>query len=312
MLVARMTMARDRYLARLAELLAFLTLIALLCAPAVQAAYPGANGKVGYVWTEVGNSDVAFVRISSIPSSSAANCNSDSSGLASCAIGRASYSPDGKAIVAARVSDHGSLELLGANGQGVHILSRLTSDDEDPAFLPGGEKIVFSGTVNHQTNLYEVRINGTGLKQMTARGGSWPAPCPNGAIAFVGGNGLYIMGVHGRVRRLARGSVSTPDCAPDSRRILYSDAGGGIDTVAAKGGKPTRVRHARGSNPVYAPDGRFIAYVTNVYAQDLSNLIDEVWVSRLDGKVVSRDEVGNVVTSAGALTWQPRPKRRAR
>ncbi len=311
-LLARVTMDNQGNLARLAALPALLMLVALLSAPAVEAAYPGGNGRIGVIVTEVGQSDVAFVGISSIPSSSAANCHPDSSGVASCSIGRASYSPDGRSIVAARVANGGSLELVSANGKSVRILRQLTSNDENPAFLPGGKMIVFSGTVDHLTNLYEVGVDGTGLRQITTGGGSWPAPCSNGAIAFVGKDGLYITRVHGRPRRLVRGSVSTPDCAPNSRRIVYGNAVGGIDTVAARGGRHRGVRNAVGDNPVYSPDGRFIAYVTNVYAQDLSNLIDEVWVSRLDGKVTRRDEVGNVVTSAGALTWQPRSKSTAR
>ena len=197
--------------------------------------------------------------------------------------------------------------LASANGKHVRFLKQLTSDDEEPAFLPGGRWIVFTGKAGQGTNLYEVRVDGTGLKQLSTAGGSWPAPCANGTIAFVGGRGLYLIRAHGTRPRLivASRSVKTPECAPNSRRIVYDY---GL-TVSASGGRPRAIRNVS-SYPVYSPDGRFIAsdYSGLTPSGDLADL---VFVTRLDGRVVRSYTVGSGDGNPlGAVAWQARPRPR--
>ena len=100
---------------------------------------------------------------------------------------------------------------------------------------------MFAGTANGHQNLYTVRANSTGLKQLTTNGGSWPAPCGNGSIAFVNNGALYLRHRNGSVRRLAKRGVLTADCAPNSRSIVYATASH-VFIVKTTGGKPRRLK----------------------------------------------------------------------
>lgn len=152
-----------------------------MTAPGALATYQGRNGTLAYqVDTNDPNSgNVVDSDISSISSTSKANCEDPTGDEPPCEIGRFSYSPDGTRIVAER---SGQIEVLDADGTNVTVLKQLTSSDTEPAFLPNGTSIVFAGTMSGHRNLFSVNADGTGLKQLTTQGGSWPAPCGNGAI----------------------------------------------------------------------------------------------------------------------------------
>lgn len=288
---------------------------ALTVAPAASATYPGVNGPIAYP-DSINNPDTGEAtqtEISSIPGKSAVNCpGTKSDGSTSCDIGRFGYSPDGKQIVAARsqtgAAPSGQLAVLDRNGGNVRILSPLTSDDEQPAFLPGGHKIVFAGNANHRTNLYEVATDGTGLKQLTMTGGSWPAPCSNRTIAFINSGALYLINIDGsHLRRLVRRNVSTPDCAPNSRSIVYQGLNSDF-IVQTKGGSPQRV--PGGDTPVFSPDGKRTASVEDLPDPESggSPVQTIVVFERESGRRVRKQAVGDNlgVYTIGALTWVPR------
>ncbi|HET9104017.1 MAG TPA: hypothetical protein VFN55_11760 [Solirubrobacteraceae bacterium] len=194
-----------------------LSTMAMLATSAL-ATYPGRDGTLAYqVNTNDPNSGATVDSgISSIPNRSGADCADPTGNGAPCAVGRFSYSPDGTRIVAER---SGRLEVLRANGSNVTVFTQLTSRDIEPAFLPNGGGVVFAGTVSRHQNLYTVNAAGTGLRPLTTAGGSWPAPCRNGSIAFVDRGTLFLRQRNGRDRRLASRGVLTADCAPNSRSI---------------------------------------------------------------------------------------------
>ena len=278
-------------------------------APIALATYRGRDGTLAYqVDTHDPNSgNVVDSRISSISSSSRANCNDPTGVQAPCEIGRFSYSSDGKRIVAER---SGRLEVLGADGASVSVLKQLTSSDTEPAFLPHGRRIVFAGTVNGHQNLYTVNAAGTGLKQLTRHGGSWPAPCGNGSIAFVNRGALYLMRADGRVRRLVKRGVLTADCAPNSRSIAYA-TGFHLLIVRTTGGKPRRLKGGDGAEfPVFSPNGSRIASLQSLPDPQAGGYpVDTIVVQEArNGRRVSKDAIGDNlgVTTAGPLAWQPK------
>jgi len=121
-----------------------------------------------------------------------ASCDGDSLMSLSCFLGAPSYSRDGRRIVVSRQGlplvghgRQGSLLLIGADGTGARSLVRQTADDEHPAFLPSGNRLVFDGRRSPKgaVNLFTVGTNGAGLRQLTGRGGSQPAPCADGTKA---------------------------------------------------------------------------------------------------------------------------------
>ncbi len=276
-------------------------MVALAPAPAAFATYPGRNGKLAY--EEEGGDDatgnVAFSGISSIPLESRANCVSPDGGVstsAPCLISRISYSPDGRHIVAEVDGTNDRLEVLDAQGRHVRRLPLLTSMDTEPAYLPNGKRLVFTGTKDNQTDLYEVGIGGTGLTRLNTGGGSWPAPCANGSIAYVNHSGLYLRRPNGRSRLLVPSGAMRPDCAPNSGSVIYQTTKNHCRIVSTAGGTSRAVPGRCYDWPTFSPDGTRISSIS----QD--NLVT---VITLSGRTVSRRQPPYEAVAYPA--WQPLP-----
>ncbi len=271
-------------------------------------AFPGRNGTIAYQTDGNDGSNVQFSGISSIPQGSAANCTDtspDQNQGVDCFIGRFGYSPDGTRIVAAR---SGRLEVLDANGKDVRILTALTSQDSDPAFLPDGETIIFAGKAQGNSKLYTVKADGTGLRQVTTKGGSWPAPCANGSIAFVNNNALYMMRANGSGLRRLAGHASTPDCAPNGKSLVYEGRGGDF-IVNTGGGRSRRIKGGDGSWPVFSPDGARVASAQDSPSEAGGYSVPSiVVVEPKTGRRVRKQAIGDAAAAVtvGPLAWQPK------
>jgi TolB protein len=280
----------------------------MVTVPSALATFPGRNGTIAYQTEGNDGSNIQFSGISSIPQGSAANCtvtSPDQVGV-DCFIGRFGYSADGTRIVAER---SGRLEVLNANGKDVKILMALTSQDSDPAFLPDGETIMFAGKAKGITNLYTVNADGTGLRQVTTKGGSWPAPCANGSIAFVNHDALYVMRANGSGLRRLAGNASTPDCAPNGKSIVYEGRGGDF-IVNTGGGRSRRIKDGDGSWPVFSPDGARVASVQDLPSSEAGgySVPSIVVVERKTGRRVRKQAIGDAAgaVTVGPLAWQPK------
>jgi hypothetical protein len=285
-------------------------------APNALATFPGRNGSVAFQEDDINpdSGNVEFSGISSISHGSAANCADTSPAGdqgADCSIGRFGYSRDGTRIVAER---SGRLEVLDANGNNVNILPALTAQDSDPAFLPGGNRIVFDGKASGSTNLYTVNADGTSLRQLTSHGGSWPAPCANGSIAFIKHNALYLMRANGSgLRRIAR-HASTPDCAPNGKSIVYEGPGSSAsslrgDFIVNIRGGTRRIKAEDGSFPAFSPDGGLVASVQDLPDPQTGGYsVPSVVVERKNGRRVRKVSIGNNLGTAqfGPVAWRPR------
>lgn len=241
----------------------------------------------------------------------------NASGDQLCMFARPGLSPDGQRLV---VSWHaqgpgfpatplgpGRLMLLGADGSNPQTLPQLTASDTQPAFLPGGKRLVFTGRRSPKatSQLYEANLDGSGLRQISFRGGSWAAPCASGAIVFQRGADLWLIPAHGtHWTRLVRGG-SQPDCAPNSRQVVYVTRSRSQLALIGLNGRGRKVLpHGRGadegtgyavplSSPAFSPDGRSIAYLRsyNVDQQDGSR--NELDVSDLSGRIRSRQDIAD-------------------
>ena len=86
------------------------------------------------------------------------------------------FSPDGKKITFVRYSaSGGKIVVINSDGTGELVLP-LHGDNLAPSFSPDGQKVIFSSTMhsttgaNEDRELYEMKINGTGLKRLTTDG----------------------------------------------------------------------------------------------------------------------------------------------
>jgi Tol biopolymer transport system component len=197
--------------------------------------------------------------------------------------------------------------VLGADGANLHVLPRMTATDTQPAFLPGGQRIVFSGrsAPRAPSQLYQANIDGSGLRQLTFRGGSWAAPCANGAIVFERGADLWLIPARGNHwTRLVRGG-SEPDCAPNSREVVYTTRGHLRLALIGLGGRGGRLLpHGRGAaeppdrpaelfSPAFSPDGASIAYVRDYDVDQQDGTRNELDVSDLSGRIRTRRDVAD-------------------
>jgi Tol biopolymer transport system component len=158
-----------------------------------------------------------------------------------------------------------------------------------------------------------------GVRSLTT--GTTAAWSPRGGlIAFTrpdlryGRTSVYVVSSGGRcVRRLAPGYE--PEWSPDGRRIIFAGGryGNVLRSIRPDGTGLRRVASVHGTNPVYAPNGRRIAYVKNIQHSGFS--ADAVFTMGPDGQRRRRifDTVGasvNIGIYASRLDWQPRPHRR--
>ena len=149
-----------------------------------------------------------------------------------------SWSPDGKQLAVARGGPQSPADLPGLwlmNPDGTN-LRQITHDlsgsppfwsDITPAWSPDGTTIVFSRQMRNYRDLFVVKVDGSGLTQLTFdRGATHPAWSPDGdRIAFSAGTGYC--------------DYDSPEINDCSSKILTMPAKGGAESVLTTGFDPS-------------------------------------------------------------------------
>jgi Tol biopolymer transport system component len=326
----------------------------VICPGIAFATYPGANGELAVdVFTAHGEDTAGPQTPGRYAGSDAlvtgqrklvactAGISDEAIGVP-CDFGAPSFSPDGAELVVSRLTPrtggdapalrglggHGQLMVMDALGGLAHMLPRLTSDDDHPAFLPGGRQLVFAGrsSPTSTANLYAASTSGMGLRRLTDDGGAQPAPCANGTIAYLHANNIWLMSANHRSRQqLTRAGGQQPSCGPDSRQIVFV-RGDELDTIAADGRNLVALHATRGvhnsfdhhvvevSQPQFSPNGKVISYL---YESDQVQGTD-LWLREINlkGQAVtpdvrlasntSNDDGGATGGHSAGMGWQPR------
>lgn len=137
--------------------------------------------------------------------------------------------------------------------------------------MPSGDSVVAAVEAGGATNLYQLGLNGSVIRQLT-HGASInvsPAVSPDGSqLAFASDRGgspqIYVRSLSGgEARRITyKGNYNTnPAFSPDGAQIAYQSRSGGsfeIYRIPATGGSPVLL--TGGQHPVWSPDGRYIAF----------------------------------------------------
>jgi TolB protein len=148
----------------------------------------------------------------------------------------------------------------------------------EPSFAPGGRWISFQRVLAGRSEIWKVRVDGSGLRQLTAghddREPNWS---PSGdRIVFQRHSGgqadLWTIdpsGGHARnLTRTPQLEETDASWSPDGRYLVFSSSGDGVDvaslfTIRTSGGSRRRLTRTRGiydGAPSWSPDGRWIAF----------------------------------------------------
>ena len=151
--------------------------------------------------------------------------------------GDPSWSPSGKRIVFERPASKkgGNMEIFMARSDGTHVkrITRLPSEETEPAFSPDGKKIVFASETDGDSEIYEIGRNGSGLRQLSDLTGDdrHPSWSVNGEIVFAGPGvnavtsapepHLYRFDPTTAVPPVDLGPGRDPDWSPDGQTIAF-------------------------------------------------------------------------------------------
>jgi Tol biopolymer transport system component len=192
--------------------------------------------------------------------------------------------------------------IVGSDGKG---LRRLTGGpgnlsygyNSNPSFSPDGAKVIFSSTRDGNSEIYEISVEGTGLKNLTSHPAqdSFPTYSPDGrAIAFVSdrdgpplSQALWLMDVDGsNPQKLLEleGGIRSPDFSPDGKRIVFEAGTPGHQQIyqiyLTDTQNPQLLTDPSQADayadPSFSPDGAWIAYTRQPGP--------DIWVMSSDGR----------------------------
>jgi WD40-like Beta Propeller Repeat len=194
--------------------LAFLGAVLVLIWPsAAESAYPGANGRIAFT-VEVCQPPpppdpippeyphpglpiepvlVSSRMVSVLPNGSRKRRlhNIPVGGGAYYGAPEPAFSPNGRLIA---FHERGRLAIMRHDGSGLRTLPPLSTSDFAPTWSPNGRRFAFFGQRPcplYCGTLYTVRIDGSGLRQVTDYEAQWPAWSVRGRIAFLNNDDQY-------------------------------------------------------------------------------------------------------------------------
>jgi WD40 repeat protein len=157
----------------------------------------------------------------------------------------AAFSPDGQSVATARLADGGVWLWSTANGKRVRQLA-TTGGVFQLRFLPGGDRLIFAGTVSNDANIHLHEV-GSGKEVLPPLGHlaglTSVALAPAGQVVASGGNDLSVrvwdLATVQQRHALAAGNVWAVGFHPDGKRVLFYGGSSAILSFAdADSGQP--------------------------------------------------------------------------
>jgi Tol biopolymer transport system component len=185
------------------------------------------------------------------------------------------WSPDGRIVVARDLNPilgEADYDLVTMNGDGSNQQNLTNTpgvDESEPSWSPTGRSIAFISWRDGDGELYTMRANGSGIRQLTFDGLGY----------------------------------EFPDWSPDGRLIAFHSGPPGefdlydIYTIRANGRDQTRLTFGAGFDgfPAWSPNGRQLAFMTGP--------LDDIFTMRADGS--RRTNRTNNAAFDIAPDWQP-------
>jgi Tol biopolymer transport system component len=199
--------------------------------------------------------------------------------VALCASAPAASSAADQILLSSNRSGAWRIWLVNADGTGLKQLTKQESDDQDvdPMRSGDGKSVLFTSTRRGKAGVWRMLADGSKPERICD--GDQAEWSPDGRSIALRRNERIL------TRDLARGTekVLTPEdwphCSgpawrPDGKVIAFAarwNAGNGVFTVSAEGGKPVKVYDKQGAcEPHWSPDGTRIVYETETHICTIS------------------------------------------
>ena len=188
----------------------------------------------------------------------------------------------------------------------INLTVDSADDDDQPAFSPDGERIAFRSS-RDGGGIFVMGRTGEDVRRVTREGFN-PAWSPDGAqLVYAtlprelrpgnseGMSELWVVSATGgEATRLYEGDATLPQWSPRGLRIAFGQLLGTVPqanvmTMSAEGGEPVAVTadSAVSWNPVWAPDGEYLYYVSN---RGGSTNVWRVAIDETSGQVLGEPE----------------------
>jgi Tol biopolymer transport system component len=200
---------------------------------------------------------------------------------------------------------------VGIQGAGAGRLTRGNSNDRQPVYAPGGERIVFSSNRSGNLDLWALERGTGSVRRLTDHpGDEWdPAVSPDGRILWSSNRSghfeVWTAEPDGaRPRQLTHDGflAENPSATPDGQWIVYSSRRPerpGIWRMRPDGSDARLVVAGNTRLPEVSPDGRYVMYLTDIRLDHLS-----VRVAALDGSGVLPFVI-SLPSEGGRVRWFP-------
>ena len=151
-------------------------------------------------------------------------------------------------------------------GETRQITNLRDTDEYNPSWSPNGKKVahdVLFGDGSFEVYITDLKTGLSAPLYGAGFGSNDAVWSPNGKwIAFDRDSSLFIVPSEGGAATLIRSDAVSADWSPNGKRLVFQDTmDGSIRTVPVDGGDGGETFIAEsGSNPVWSPDGNWIAY----------------------------------------------------
>jgi Tol biopolymer transport system component len=214
---------------------------------------------------------------------------------------RADLSADGRRIAVGGLS---GVWVMNRDGSRPQRILRATA--ADVAWSPGGSRLA----IVRDGALFTISADGSDSKKVTSRaetphwypGGKWIVFVRNPELSSRNGAISAIRPDGGGLRHIVpKGSWYGPRVSPDGSKVaFYRNGSPGIFVAPLRGGEP-RLLVRNGSQPVWSPDGRYIAFTRDVNCGGHGACRSRVYVMAASGGTAR--PYGPVLTELLLFSW---------